>query len=50
MSKPDEKGRKTENFYDTAKKYLLNNSKELLDMLKSYDRDAIQKTTIDKLN
>ena len=41
MNKPDEKGKKTENFYDTAKKYLLSNSKELLDMLKEYDKNSI---------
>ena len=41
MSKPDEKGKKTENFFDTAKRYLLNNSKELLDMLKAFDKNSI---------
>ncbi len=34
-------GKKEEDYFETAKKYLLNDPKELLDMLKNYDRDNI---------
>ena len=32
---------KEEDYYDTAKKYLLNDSKELIDLLIKYDKDNI---------
>jgi len=34
-------GKKEEDFFGTAKKYLLNDPKELLDTLKMYDREHI---------
>jgi dynein heavy chain len=34
-------GKKEEDFFTTAKRYLLNDSKELLDMLFKYDREHI---------
>ena len=39
--KSNEQGKKEEDYYDTAKKYILNDPKELLDMLINYDRDNI---------
>lgn len=42
-------GKKEEDFFATAKKYLLNDPKELLDLLKNYDRDHINQTLIAKL-
>ena len=34
-------GKKEEDFFGTAKKYLLNDPKELMDMLQLYDKDHI---------
>ena len=34
-------GKKEENYFETAKRYLLNDTKELLDLLKNYDKNAI---------
>jgi dynein heavy chain len=34
-------GKKEEDYFETAKRYLLNDPKDLLDMLKNYDRDNI---------
>jgi len=42
-------GKKEENFFETAKKYLLNDTKELLDMLMVYDKDNISAPLIKKL-
>ena len=33
--------KKEEDYFETAKRYLLNDAKELLDMLKNYDKDNI---------
>jgi len=38
---PNKMNKKEENFFETAKRYLLNDTRELLDMLKGYDRDNI---------
>lgn len=48
---PDPKalGKKIEDYFETAKKYLLNDPKELLDILKSYDKDNINPALIMKL-
>ena len=42
-------GKKEEDFFETAKRYLLNDPKELLDMLKNYDRDSIPQHIIKSL-
>lgn len=42
--------KKEENYFETAKKYLLNDTKELLSALKDYDRDNISAATIRKLD
>lgn len=42
-------GKKEEDFFKTAKLYLLNDSKELLDLLKNYDRDHINQKLIQNL-
>lgn len=34
-------GKKEENYFETAKKYLLNDTKELLDLLMNYNKDTI---------
>lgn len=34
-------GKKEEDYFETAKRYLLNDTKELLDLLKTYDKDNI---------
>ena len=36
-----EGGKKEEDYFETAKKYLLNDSRELLDLLKNYDKNNI---------
>lgn len=41
--------KKEEDYFETAKKYLLNDSKELLEMLKNYDKDHINPYLIQKL-
>ncbi len=33
--------KKEEDYFETAKKYLLNDPKDLLDLLKNYDKDNI---------
>lgn len=42
-------GKKEEDFFGTAKLYLLNDPKDLLDILMKYDRDAITEKQIKKL-
>jgi dynein heavy chain len=42
-------GKKEEDYFNTAKKYLLNDPKELLDMLRLYDKDNINQRLIEKL-
>jgi len=48
---PDPKniGKKVEDFFETAKRYLLNDPKELLDILKTYDKDNVNPALITKL-
>ena len=41
--------KKEENYFETAKKYLLNDTKELLDLLMTYDRENIKPAYIAKL-
>jgi dynein heavy chain, axonemal len=41
--------KKEEDYFETAKKYLLNDPKDLLDLLKSYDKDNINPLLINKL-
>jgi dynein heavy chain len=35
-------GKKEENYFETAKRYLLNDTRELLELLMTYDKDNIQ--------
>ncbi|KAL4427402.1 hypothetical protein ABPG74_009674 [Tetrahymena malaccensis] len=42
-------GKKEENYFETAKRYLLSDTKQLLDLLMTYDKDAITSATIKKL-
>lgn len=42
-------GKKEEDFFGTAKKYLLNDPKELLDTLKGYDNKNINQQLIVRL-
>lgn len=42
-------GKKEENYFETARKYLLNDPRELLDLLMSYDKDAINAAYVAKL-
>ncbi len=44
-----EGGKKEENYFETARKYLLNDTRELLDLLMTYDKDAINPANIKKL-
>lgn len=46
---PNQIGKKEENYFETAKRYLLNDTKELLDLLMTYDRDSIKAAYIKKL-
>jgi dynein heavy chain len=39
---PGQIGKKEENYFETAKRYLLTDPKELLEILMKYDRDAIK--------
>ena len=41
IKKPDNAGRLQKSYWDTAKKYVLNNPKKLLEILQDYDRDNI---------
>ncbi|EGR28022.1 hypothetical protein IMG5_184920, partial [Ichthyophthirius multifiliis] len=41
--------KKEENYFETAKRYLLNDTRELLEMLMNFDKDSIQQSTIIKL-
>lgn len=41
--------KKEEDYFETAKKHLLNDSKELLDMLRNYDKDNIPSYIIARL-
>lgn len=43
-------GKKEENYFETAKKYLLNDTRELLELLMSYDKDNISQASIQKLD
>ena len=38
--------KKEENYFETAKRYLLNDTRELLEMLMSYDKDNISPANI----
>lgn len=38
---PNKMGKKEENYFETAKRYLLNDTRELLELLMTYDRDNI---------
>ena len=51
MPDPDPKayGKKIEDYFSTAKLYLLDNPRQLLDMLKGYDRENINPAFITKL-
>ena len=49
MQKNDQTGKKDENYFETAKKYLLNDTRELLECLLTYDKDNISAATIKKL-
>jgi dynein heavy chain len=42
-------GKKEENYFETAKKYLLNDTKELLEMLMEYKKELINPAYILKL-
>lgn len=42
-------GKKEENYFETAKRYLLNDTKQLLDLLMNYDKDSITAATIRKM-
>lgn len=42
-------GKKEEDYFNTAKKYLLNDPKELLDSLKLYDKENINQSLITRL-
>ncbi len=42
-------GKKEENYFDTARKYLLNDTRELLEILMLYDKDNINPNYIAKL-
>jgi dynein heavy chain len=42
-------GKKEEDYFETAKKYLLNDPKELLDLFMKYDRDNIPTYIIQRL-
>ena len=48
---PDPKnfGKKIEDYFETAKRYLLNDPKELLEILKHYDKDNVNPALITKL-
>lgn len=41
--------KKEEDYLETAKKYLLNDSKELLDLLRNYDKNNIPPYIVQKL-
>lgn len=41
--------KKEEDYFETAKRFLLNDPKDLLEMLKSYDKDNINPAFIYKL-
>lgn len=43
-------GKKEENYFETAKRYLLTDAKQLLDILLSYDKDSISAAMIKKLD
>lgn len=43
-------GKKEENYFETAKRYLLNDPRELLDMLMTYDKDNINPNIIKTLD
>jgi dynein heavy chain len=42
-------GKKEENYFETARKYLLNDSRELLDLLMTYDKDTTNPAYVKKL-
>ena len=42
-------GKKEENYFETAKRYLLNDTKELLDLLQKFEKTSIQPSMIKKL-
>lgn len=39
-------GKKEENYFETAKRYLLNDTRELLEILMTYDKDNINPSLI----
>ena len=41
QAKEGQIGKKEENYFDTAKKYLLANTRDLMDILVNYDKDNI---------
>jgi dynein heavy chain len=43
-------GKKKEDYFDTAKRYLLSNPQEMLDMLLNYNKAAITEKQIKKLD
>lgn len=49
QAKEGQIGKKEENYYDTAKRYLLGNTRDLLDLLTNFDKDNIQAATILRL-
>jgi len=46
---PGQIGKKEENYFETAKRYLLTDPKELLDILMKYDKDSIKGEYIAKI-
>lgn len=46
---PNKMNKKEENYFETAKRYLLNDTRELLDLLMTYDKDNISVKSIRKL-
>lgn len=47
---PSKMGKKEENYFETAKRYLLNDTRELLELLMTYDKDNISNHSIKKLH
>lgn len=49
QAKEGQLGKKEENYFDTAKKYLLVNTRELMELLMNYDKDNIPPVLIQRL-
>ena len=50
MENNKETGKKEENYFQRAKLYLLNNPKELLDLLMNYDKEKIDPKQVAKID